>query len=133
MSLFVDASAVVAMLAHEPEARELTLRLDDATELLWSPIVRWEAMAALARIRSVTPSTARSYVLAFGHKCAFTLVPIGEREDTLAFEAFHVYGKGSGHPAQLNMGDCFAYACAKANYAQLLYKGNDFAATDLAR
>ena len=121
------------MLAHEPEARELTLRLDDAKELLWSPIVRWEAAAALARIRSVPPSTARSYVLAFAQEGTFTLVSIGEREDNLAFEAFRIYGKGTGHPAQLNMGDCFAYACAKANDARMLYKGNDFSATDLAR
>ena len=132
MSLFVDASAIVAMLAHEPEARELARALDNATELLWSPIVRWEAAAALMRIRSVAPWAARANILDFGREWAFTLVPIGEREDDIAFEAFRVYGKGSGHPARLNMGDCFAYACAKTNDARLLYKGDDFSATDLA-
>ena len=59
-------------------------------------------------------------------------MPIGERENDGAFEAFHRYGKRSGHPARLNLGDCFAYACAKANDARLLYKGDDFARTDLA-
>ncbi|HSI40346.1 MAG TPA: type II toxin-antitoxin system VapC family toxin [Xanthobacteraceae bacterium] len=49
-----------------------------------------------------------------------------------ALEAFDRYGKGGGHPAQLNMGDCFAYACAKLHNVPLLYKGNDFARTDLA-
>ena len=49
----------------------------------------------------------------------------------MAAEAYVQYGKGR-HPAALNMGDCFAYACAKANGARLLYRGEDFAKTDLA-
>ena len=49
----------------------------------------------------------------------------------MALDAFQRFGKGH-HPASLNMGDCFAYACAKTNSARLLYKGNDFANTDLA-
>jgi ribonuclease VapC len=48
-----------------------------------------------------------------------------------ALQAFARYGRGR-HPAQLNMGDCFAYACARARNVQLLYKGDDFARTDLA-
>jgi ribonuclease VapC len=56
---------------------------------------------------------------------------IGERELRLAIEAHSRYGKGR-HPAALNLGDCFAYACAKANGARLLYVGDDFAKTDLA-
>lgn len=49
-----------------------------------------------------------------------------------ALLAFERYGKGRGHPAQLNMGDCFAYACAKAFGVGIIYKGEDFARTDLA-
>ena len=49
-----------------------------------------------------------------------------------ALEAFARYGKGGGHPAQLILGDCFAYAQAKAMKAPLLFKGDDFSATDLA-
>jgi len=49
----------------------------------------------------------------------------------LALDAYARYGKGR-HRAALNMGDCFAYACAKANRAKLLYKGDDFVHTDLA-
>jgi ribonuclease VapC len=60
-----------------------------------------------------------------------TLVGIGEAEVSLAAEAHARYGKGR-HPAAPNMGDCFAYACAKAHRAQLLYKGEGFARTDLA-
>ncbi len=49
-----------------------------------------------------------------------------------ALKAACKYGKTAGHPARLNMGDCFAYACAKTRGVSLLYKGNDFAQTDLA-
>ena len=62
---------------------------------------------------------------------ALRLVAISERELAVALDAYQAYGKGR-HPAGLNMGDCFAYACAKANGAKLLYKGDDFARTDLA-
>ena len=121
------------MLAQEPDAIDIAERLDEPGELLWSPIVRWEAAAALARARALDPRDARWNVLEFGREWAFTLVPIGEREDKIAFAAFRLYGKRSGHPAQLNMGDCFTYACTKTNNARLLYKGEDFSATDLAR
>ncbi len=49
-----------------------------------------------------------------------------------AIEVSTIYGKAIGHPADLNFGDCFAYACAKKNQLALCYKGNDFALTDLA-
>jgi ribonuclease VapC len=57
-------------------------------------------------------------------------VDIGEREFEIAAEAYTQFGKGR-HPAGLNMGDCFAYACARANGARLLFKGQDFARTDI--
>jgi len=50
---------------------------------------------------------------------------------SLAVQAFADYGKGRGHPAQLNLADCLSYACAKAQGIPLLYKGKDFAHTDL--
>jgi ribonuclease VapC len=59
-------------------------------------------------------------------------VPITREIGDLALQAFEKYGKGRGHKAQLNMGDCFAYACAKSLGVPLLYKGDDFAKTDLA-
>jgi ribonuclease VapC len=60
------------------------------------------------------------------------IVPVTEEIGRIAVDAFDRYGKGRGHPAQLNMGDCFAYACAKAHGLPLLYKGADFSKTDLA-
>jgi ribonuclease VapC len=58
-------------------------------------------------------------------------VPITEREAETALAAFSRYGKGRGHPAQLNLGDCFAYATAKNLRTSLLFKGEDFDKTDI--
>ena len=59
-------------------------------------------------------------------------VAMGEREYELAVEAYERFGKGR-HPASLNMGDCHAYACAKAHGARLLFKGNDVSQTDISQ
>lgn len=58
-------------------------------------------------------------------------VPVGEAEVSAASAAIVRYGKGNGHPAQLNFGDLFSYALAKARTIPLLFKGHDFAATDI--
>ena len=59
--------------------------------------------------------------------------PVTERQARIAREAYRDFGKGSGHPAQLNFGDCFAYALAKDKAEPLLFKGADFAHTDVRR
>lgn len=66
----------------------------------------------------------------FPRAMEMAFVDIGEREFEIAAEAYTQFGKGR-HPAGLNMGDCFAYACARANGARLLFKGQDFARTDI--
>jgi len=58
--------------------------------------------------------------------------PVTQRHAELARQAYRQFGKGSGHPAGLNFGDCFAYALARATGAPLLFKGADFARTDVA-
>jgi len=61
---------------------------------------------------------------------ASALIAIGEAEFHIAADACAHFGKGR-QPAGLNMGDCFAYACAKTNKAKLLFKGSDFSKTDI--
>lgn len=70
-------------------------------------------------------------IAAFVQRAGLDVVPIGAAETEEALDAHDRYGKGR-HRARLNMGDCFAYACAKTNGAELLYKGDDFVHTDLA-
>lgn len=62
-----------------------------------------------------------------------TIEPVTERQARIAREAYRDFGKGIGHPAQLNFGDCFAYALAKDLAEPLLFKGNDFAHADVRR
>ncbi len=130
MTLFLDASAVVAMLAEEPDALDLADRLENHDVLLWSAMVRWEAAAALSRIRSYDPLQACRDLDAFAQEYQIQLVQIGAPESDAAIDAYARYGKGRD-PAGLNLADCFAYACAKTHGARLLYKGDDFARTDL--
>ena len=59
-----------------------------------------------------------------------SVVAVGDAECRLALDAYARFGKGR-HPARLNMGDCFAYACARSHGVPLLYKGDDFALTDI--
>lgn len=131
MVLFVDASALVAILANEPEGAEFADRITAAETSLWSPVVRFEAILALRRIGAMTLRDATRDVDAFAQAMRFRMVTIGEAESRAALDAHALYGKGH-HPARLNMGDCFAYACAHGQDAELLYKGDDFALTDLA-
>ncbi|KQS04286.1 hypothetical protein ASG11_08490 [Sphingomonas sp. Leaf357] len=131
MILFVDASAMVAMMTDEPDAADIEQRFGAADEILYSPMSVWETVRAVARKRGVALSLARSDVESFVREFGLRAVTIGEAEGRTAIIAHEKYGKGN-HPANLNMGDCFAYACAKANDARLLYKGNDFVHTDLA-
>lgn len=67
----------------------------------------------------------------FLQKTAIAVKPFDETQARIAREAYRDFGKGSGHKAQLNFGDCFAYALAKAMNEPLLYKGTDFSQTDV--
>ncbi|WP_010162098.1 type II toxin-antitoxin system VapC family toxin [Sphingomonas sp. PAMC 26617] len=132
MILFLDASAMVAMLTGEPGSPEIEERFGAADEIVCSAVSLWETSRAVAKIRTVPIPLAFAEIETFVADFAIRLVPIGATESRAAVDAYHRYGKGTGHPARLNMGDCFAYACAKTNAATLLYKGDDFLHTDLA-
>ena len=132
MTLFVDASALVSMLANEPDAQELKATLQDVPKRVTSAIALWEVARALATFGRTGMEQALAETNRFCSMLGITLVSISAAEAVAAVDAQVRYGKGTGHPARLNMGDCFAYACAKANGAKLLYKGNDFSHTDLA-
>lgn len=123
--MFVDASAIVAILTREDDAAELARTLDRAQRPITSAIAVFEASAALARKKSLAPARARDDVARFLRLAGVVLVPIGEQESAFALNAMERFGKGR-HSAKLNMGDCFAYACARARNVPLLFKGDDF-------
>jgi ribonuclease VapC len=127
--MFVDASAIVAILTAEPEAEALIDRLERAIRPITSAIAIFEATLGLCRKRHASVDEAEADVTEFLTKARITTVPITDA--STALQAFSRYGKGRGHPAQLNMGDCFAYAVAKSHRTSLLYKGDDFSKTDI--
>ncbi len=138
--MFVDASAVIAILNHEPERGALLARLEsNASGLCYSPLSRFEAIISLARIkagpnRSATPAEiemAKGGVDLFLAELGATCIDLTESIGAGALTAAQTYGRAVGHAAALNLGDCFAYACAKAQGVGLLYKGGDFGRTDL--
>lgn len=139
--MFIDASAVVAILAREPGHEELEKRLSsEQGPFFVSPLVVFEAAMALARMKApagTRPTPAlieqgNAAVTAFIAALPAEQIAITAEIGAEAIVAGASYGKVTGHPADLNFGDCFAYACAKTLGAPLLYKGNDFARTDLA-
>ena len=131
MSIFVDASALVAIILKETEVDRLAERLENHDERLTSAVALWETLAAVRRARDTSVELAWAEVERFRLALDLRLLPIGAEEAEQAVIAYARYGKGH-HPARLNMGDCFAYACAHGQDAELLYKGDDFALTDLA-
>jgi Uncharacterized protein conserved in bacteria len=128
--MFVDASAVISVLSGDDDAPALALALDRAEKILISPIAIYEAVAGLARKRDCPVEEAQALVDLFVSEARAEVVEITENVGRLAVEAFARFGKGR-HRADLNMGDCFAYACARANAVPLLFKGNDFIHTDI--
>jgi ribonuclease VapC len=130
LTIFVDASAMIAMIVGEGDADELADLLGADGQRLYSAVSVWETIAGLCWTYVFSISSARTVAQSFIELNDLKLVSIGERELELATQAYAEFGKGR-HPAALNMGDCFAYACAKANRARLLFKGDDFTKTDI--
>lgn len=143
--MFIDASAIVAILAGETDAGELADRIAEAsTRPAVSPLVIFEAVAALARQRVLqsgphTESMREQRIAQMQNAVDGFLSEIGATEISVtpeigraALACWMRYGRASGNPARLNFGDCFAYACARDMNIGLLYKGEDFAQTDLA-
>ena len=130
--MFVDASAIVAILTREPDADALTARLDGARAPITSAIAIFEAALGICRKRHASVAEAHEDVREFLAIAGVQTVSITGKDAETALEAFAHYGKGQRHPAQLNMGDCFAYAVAKSYRAPLLFKGDDFTQTDIS-
>jgi ribonuclease VapC len=129
--MFVDASAIVAILTREPEADSLADLLEAAPSPITSPIAVFEAALGICRKRHASVEEAEDDVREFLELARIQLIPITAKEADTALAAFSRYGKGRGHPAQLNLGDCFAYAVAKNYRTSLLFKGEDFNQTDI--
>jgi ribonuclease VapC len=125
--VILDTSALVAILYREPEADEFIDLINDSEAKL-SAASYVETAAVIDRAGDPVASRELDDLLALGE---VGIEPVTEHQAQIARQAYRDFGKGSGHPAQLNLGDCFAYALAKTADDALLYKGNDFNHTDV--
>ena len=128
--MFVDASAIIAILAGESDGPALAARLGQAEHAYLSPIARYEAVMGLARVSNLAVADAETALDSFIAETSAEIVPISGEIGRGAIRAFERFGRGR-HPARLNMGDCFAYACADDLGLPLLFKGEDFPQTDI--
>ncbi|HSZ19919.1 MAG TPA: type II toxin-antitoxin system VapC family toxin [Candidatus Acidoferrum sp.] len=126
--MIVDTSAIVAILRDEREARSFANAIADARVRRVSAVNYVEAAAVIEVSRD--PIASRRFD-DFFREASFIVETVTFEQAQLAREAYKDFGKGSGHAAQLNFGDCFAYALAKAMSEPLLFKGQDFKHTDL--
>jgi ribonuclease VapC len=124
--VIVDTSAVIAMLLGEPEAAALAQAVNAASNPAISA-VSWAEAAIVAENRSAAAAAAFGPLM---DRLRLDIVPFTAVEARLALDAHRRFGKGR-HPAGLNLGDCFAYALAVARDEPLLFKGDDFARTDV--
>lgn len=127
--MVVDSSAILAILFKEAERDAFATALADAGIRLVSSVNALEAAVVVSTRKG--PPGARELDLLF-HGAGVEVVSFTEAHLRLAREAYERYGKGR-HPASLNLGDCCAYALSRHTGEPLLFKGGDFAHTDVAQ
>ena len=126
--MIIDSSAVVAIVRGEPEAVVFGRWIVAAPSRRMSAANYVETAAVIDSQRNPQASASLDLML---REMRIEIVPFTARQASLARDAYQRFGRGSGHPARLNMGDCYAYALARDLGEPLLYKGNDFALTDI--
>jgi len=127
--MVIDSSALGAIILEEPDASMYASAiLNDAVRLISSATLV-EISLVLIRRREPNATAALDALIS---RLRVVVVAVDRDQAMLAREAFRRYGKGI-HPAGLNFGDCFSYALAKQTRETLLFKGNDFAQTDIPR
>jgi ribonuclease VapC len=127
--MIVDASALIAILRNEPEAGVFANAIAGAEIRRISAVSFVEAAVVVDGGRD--PVACRKFDDLI-REAAFKVESVSESQARIAREAYRDFGKGSGHSANLNFGDCFSYALAKAMDEPILFKGDDFNHTDLA-
>lgn len=126
--MILDSSAVIAILRDEPEAASFAAKIEAASHRRISAVNFVEAAAVIDGSRDPVASRHLDELLSMAQ---VVIEPVDEIQARIARDAYRDFGKGSGHPAKLNFGDCFAYALAKSKRESLLFRGRDFSKTDV--
>jgi ribonuclease VapC len=127
--VIIDTSALIAILRDEPEAEAFALALASASAPRISAANYLETTIVIDTSRDPIASRHVDDLIT---QAKLVIEPVTAEQAVIARAAYQDFGKGSGHPAQLNFGDCFAYALARNTGEPLLFKGEDFSRTDLA-
>ena len=125
--MVIDTSAVVAILFEEEDQRRYAEAIESASIRLVSAVTRVELSFVVEGRKRVA---GRERLERFFALTGADVAAVTPQQATLAISAFRNFGKGR-HPAGLNIGDCFSYALARATGHPLLFKGNDFAQTEI--
>ena len=126
--MIIDTSALIAILRDEPEAIACARAIEAAVSRRISAANFVETAIVIDGSRDPIASRRFDDLV---REAQLVIEPVTEAQARVAREAYRDFGRGSGHPAKLNFGDCFAYALAKSSGEPLLFKGNDFAHTDI--
>jgi ribonuclease VapC len=121
--MIVDTSALVAILRDEPDARRFAIALANAQRRRISAANFLEAAIIIDGSRDPVASRLFDDML---RESMIHIEAVTEEQARIAREAYRDFGRGSGHAAALNFGDCFAYALARTSGEPLLFKGRDF-------
>ena len=126
--MIVDSSALIAILRNEPEAKVFADAIEGASARRISAANFVETAAVVDGSRDPVLSRRFDDLL---RDAQIQIEPVTEIQARIARDAYRDYGRGSGHPAKLNFGDCFAYALSRDKGEPLLFKGSEFSYTDL--
>jgi len=126
--VIVDSSALVAILRNEDDAARFANALANAGTAAMSAVNWVEAAVVVDSARDPVASRRFDELI---NASEIEVVPVTAAQAALARQAYRDFGRGSGSPAQLNFGDCFAYALATEAREPLLFKGDDFGHTDI--
>jgi ribonuclease VapC len=126
--MVLDSSAFVAILEEEPEAPDFLKLIQAEPRRLASAVTVYETGVVIGARRGWQSIAELTALL---EQLGIEIIPFGEPQISAALDAYARYGKGIHSKARLNLGDCAAYALAKSMKAPLLFKGSDFAATDV--
>jgi ribonuclease VapC len=126
--MILDSSAVIAMLKEEAEAAAFKAKLVGLGPVRISAATYFETCIVVDGYKNPRLSAGLDVLL---EQADVIFEPFTEEQARIARQAYRDYGRGSGHAANLNFGDCFAYALARVKREPLLFKGSDFIHTDL--
>ncbi len=126
--MIIDTSAIIAILRNEREAKSFARAIADATNRRVSAVNFVESAVVIDSNRDAIASRRFDE---FIREAQISIEPVTEHQAQIARNAYRDFGKGSGHSAKLNFGDCFAYALAKSLNEPMLFKGSDFTHTDV--